>query len=510
MPNPCNAPSRTIFIGDNLDILRGINSDCVDLVYLDPPFNSDQTYAAPLDSEARGAEFKDVWTLDDMKEEWIDEIERRLPALFHLLNGAKLAGGESVAGYLTFMSVRLLELHRVLKPGGSVYLHCDDTAVHYLKGVMDAIFGIANYRNNIVWRRATSHNDPKRFGRVLDHLLYYAKEGAPPTWNADAVADAKDEDELRKAYPSADKRGRYRAADLTGPRHNAERGSPSTLPWKGYDVFAMNRVWSVPKTGKYAEYIEREFIPGYRSIDGVRERLDALDAAGLIRHPKSGKWPGLKRYEAADTGKPAQNFFGEPRGFTNYSTRSAEYTGWRTQKPVALLEKIIRASSNPGDLVLDPFCGCATACIAAEKLGRAWIGIDVAPQSAEVLTDRARRELQIPLNEGGGKGWEDWTPRILRAPPKRADETASPAADPQSDKALLYASQQGRCAGCEYALPLHVLTIDHITPRSKGGQDAIGNLQLLCHTCNAIKGSRSMEYLKSQLQAKGITAGGRR
>ncbi len=504
MPSDCNVPSRTIFIGDNLDILRGINSECVDLVYLDPPFNSDQTYAAPLDSEARGAEFKDVWTLSDMKEEWIDEIEIRLPSLFHLINGAKLAGGESVAGYLTFMSVRLLELHRVLKPTGSVYLHCDDTAVHYLKSVMDAIFGIGNYRNNIIWRRATSHNDPRRFGRVLDHLLYYSKS-ASPTWNGDDIADAKDDEELRKAYPSTDERGRYRSSDLTGARHNLKRGAPSTMPWKGYDVFAMNRVWAVPKTGKYAEYIEREFIPGYRSIAGVHERLDALDAAGLIRHPKSGKWPGLKRYQVADAGKPAQNLFTEPRGFTNYSASGAEYTGWRTQKPLALLEKIIKASSNPGDLVLDPFCGCATACIAAEKLGREWIGIDVAPQAAEVLTDRARRELQLPLDEGGEEsGWEDWTPRVLWDAPKRTDrETQSPA-DPQSDKALLYASQNRRCVGCEFELPLHVLTIDHITPRSKGGLDAIGNLQLLCHTCNAIKGNRSMEYLRSQLQVKGI------
>ena len=125
MPNVSNVPSRTIFIGDNLDILRGINSECVDLIYLDPPFKSDQTYAAPLDSEARGAEFDDVWTLDDMKQEWIDEIEYRRPALFFLINGAKLASGESMAGYLTFMSVRMLEIHRVLKPTGSIYLHCD-------------------------------------------------------------------------------------------------------------------------------------------------------------------------------------------------------------------------------------------------------------------------------------------------------------------------------------------------------------------------------------------------
>ncbi len=504
MPNPCNVPSRTIFTGDNLDILRGINSECVDLIYLDPPFKSDKTYAAPLDSEARGAEFDDVWTLDDMKQEWIDEIEYRRPALFHLINGAKLANGESMAGYLTFMSVRLLELHRVLKSTGSIYLHCDDTAVHYLKGVMDSLFGTGNYMNNIVWKRATSHNDPRRFGRILDHLLFYSKS-AKPVWNADAVSTPKSEEQMLTAYPSEDDYGRYRSDNLTGPRHNAERGSPSTLAWKTYDVYAMNRVWAVPKTGKYAEYIERNFIPGYRSIGGIHDRLDALDAVGLIHHPKKGKWPGLKRYAGADSGNLPQNLFVEPTGFTNYSTHREEYTGWRTQKPVALLERIIKASSNPGDLVLDPFCGCATACIAAEKLGREWIGIDIVPQAAQVLTDRARLELQIPLNDDDGNGWEDWTPLVLRDAPRRTDDLSfhSPI-DPRSDKELLYTSQERKCAGCEYELPLHVLTIDHITPRSKGGLDAIGNLQLLCHACNAIKGNRDMGYLKTQLQARGI------
>ncbi len=503
MANVCNARNRTIFIGDNLDILRGINSECVDLIYLDPPFNSDRTYAAPFDSEARGATFDDVWTLEDVKEEWIDEIEIRLPALLYIINGAKLASGESMAGYLTFMSVRLLELHRILKSTGSIYLHCDDSAVHYLKGVMDALFGAGNFLNNIVWRRATSHNDAKRYGRVLDHILFYSK-GGTTVWNAGAVAESKDEEELRKAYPSRDERGRFRPADLTGPRHDAQRGSASTLAWKEYDVFAMNRVWSVPKTGRYAEYIEREFIPGYRGISGIHERLDALNEAGLIHHPKTGRWPGLKRYADADIGRPVLNLFLEPTGFTNYSTRRAEYTGWSTQKPVALLERIIRASSNPGDLVLDPFCGCATACIASEKLGREWMGIDIVPQAAEVLTDRAKRELQIPIDDDSD-GWEDRTPIIRTEPPKRTDDvTLYRPADPQSDKELLYNTQQRLCRGCGYELPLHVLTIDHVRTRSKGGLDSISNLQLLCHTCNAIKGSRSMEYLKGQLQARGI------
>ena len=500
MPNACNVPNRTIFTGDNLDILRGINAECIDLIYLDPPFKSNRTYASPLDSEARGAEFDDVWTLDDMKQEWIDEVEYRRPSLFHLINGARLASDESMAGYLTFMSVRLLELHRVLKDTGSIYLHCDDTALHYLKGLMDAIFGPDNYRNNIVWRRATAHNDARRFGRILDHLLFYSA-GENPQWNEEAVAVPKSEEELRRAYPSTDERGRYRSDNLTGM--GASTGE-SGLAWHGYDVTARNRHWSVPRTGNYAEYIERNFIPGYRNIESVQQRLDDLDQAGLIYHPQRGIWPGLKRYADADTGNPPQNLFLTPRGFTNYSTRNPEYTGWRTQKPVALLERIIQASSNPGDMVLDPFCGCATACIAGERLGRQWIGIDKAPQAVAVLKGRAQRELQIPMPEVESRRWEDWTPTAQTAAPRRTDLALRHPANPQSDKELLYRSQNGKCKGCKYDLPLHVLTIDHITPRSRGGQDAIGNLQLLCHTCNAIKGNRGMEYLREELHRRGI------
>ena len=155
--------------------------------------------------------------------------------------------------------------------------------------------------------------------------------------------------------------------------------------------------------------------------------------------------------------------------------------------------------------MLDPFCGCATACIASEKLDREWIGIDIVPQAAQVLTDRAKRELQIPLADDDGNGWEDWTPIIRTARPRRTDDTTLHGpTDPRSNKELLYSSQQGKCVGCEYELPLHILTIDHITPRSRGGLDSIRNLQLLCHACNAIKGDRSMEYLKGQLQVRGI------
>ena len=495
MPNECNVPSRTIFTGDNLDILRGINSDCVDLIYLDPPFNSNRTYSAPLDSAARGAEFDDVWTLDDMKEEWVDEVELRMPALFHLINGAKLAHGESMAGYLTFMSVRLIELHRVLKPTGSIYLHCDDTAVHYLKGIMDALFGWQYLRAEIVWRRTSAHNDSRTFGRVTDRILFYSGQAGI---NVDDVRVPLDPDYVRQTYSREDERGVYRLGDLTAPRlGTGETGQP----WRGHDPNKSGRQWNAPLRGHYAAWIEEAVIPGYRSVASPLARLDALDEAGLIHHPPEGGIPRLKRYLGSNPGQAPSALWTD---ISPVGAHARERTGWRTQKPVALLERIIKASSDPGDLVLDPFCGCATACIAAEMLGRKWIGIDIAPQAADVLRDRARRELQIPLDDGNGNGWEDWTPSIRTEPASRTDLTLVHPTDLNAEKKLLYAAQQGRCIGCDYELPPHVLTIDHITPRSKGGLDARGNLQLLCHTCNAVKGNRSMEYLRTQLRQRGI------
>ncbi len=495
MANACNVPSRTIFTGDNLDILRGINSECVDLIYLDPPFNSNRTYAAPLDSEARGAEFDDVWTLSDMKEEWIDEIEHRMPAIFHLINGAKVAHSESMAGYLTFMSVRLLELHRVLKSTGSIYLHCDDTAAHYLKGIMDALFGWQNYRAGIIWKRTSAHNDSRRFGRVQDYILFYSRQGMI---NTDDIRIPLDPEYVGQFYRYEDERGVYRLGDLTA--QDASTGE-SGQPWKGHNPNNNNRHWSAPRTGLYAAWIENNLIPGYRNIASPLARLDALNDAGLIYHPPNQGMPALKRYLESNPGQVPTALWTD---ISPIGPRARERTGWRTQKPVALLERIVSASSNPDDLVLDPFCGCATACIAAEKLGREWIGIDILPQAAEVLRDRAKRELQIPLDDGSGKGWEDWTPFIRTDPTQRTDLTLLNPVDIKSEKELLYANQKGRCVGCEYELPLHVLTIDHIVPRSRGGLDSVGNLQLLCHTCNAIKGNRSMEYLKTQLRIKGI------
>ncbi len=376
-----------LYYGDNLEILRNreyFPDSCVDLIYLDPPFNSNRNYnvlfksESGSDSEAQITAFEDTWHWGETTEEtYIDLVqdapEKVSTAIKALLD---LIGRNQMMAYLVMMTVRLVELHRVLKPTGSLYLHCDDSASHYLKIVLDAIFSPTQFRNHITWRRATAHNDPKKFGRISDHILYYAK-GNNPVWNGDAVATQKTKEQLAAAYPSRDERGQYRSANLTGPLHNSSFGSPSTLPWRSYDVFALGRCWSVPKTGKYAEYIEENFIPNYRAITGIHERLEALDAAGLIHHPKKGRWPGLKRYKDADTGIAPQNIILDPIGFTNYSSQGGEKLGFQTQKPLALLEIITKASSNENDIVLDPFCGCGTTIAAAQKLNRRWLGIDI-------------------------------------------------------------------------------------------------------------------------------------
>ena len=498
----CNVPSRTIFTGDNLDILRGINSECVDLIiYLDPPFNSNRTYAAPLDSEARGAEFDDVWTLSDMKQEWLGEIELRRPALFHLINSAKLAHGESMAGYLTFMSVRLIELHRILKPNGSLYLHCDPHASHYLKVLMDALFGEQSYKAEITWRRTSAHNDSLSFGNVRDIILFYGPRARINTGN---IRVPLDPEYVERFYRFSDERGLYQLGDLTAPRKGT--GETGQI-WRGHDPNETGRQWNAPKSGAYAAWIEANIIRNYRSIRSPLARLNALDAAGLIQHTQDGV-PRLKRYLAGNRGQVPSNLWADIRPI---SANSRERTGWRTQKPLALLERVINASSRPGDLVMDPFCGCATACIAAEKLGRDWIGIDRLPQAVGVLRGRAERELQIPLTEAGEKAWQDWSIFIPQErPPQRTDSDLDllSVGEASEVRRFLYAKQQGCCAGCEHEIPLHVLTVDHINPRSRGGSNDISNLQLMDSTCNAIKGDRDMNYLRQRLRELGILRNG--
>ena len=384
---------QTLYYGDCLDWMGQWADECVDLIYLDPPFNSNADYSIifgdsnGVPAQVRG--FEDTWRWDAAAMERSNRLER---AVAHPAHGVArafrtLLGDSGMLAYLTYMAERLAEMRRILKPTGAIYLHCDDTAGHYLKVLMDNIFQPRNYLSDITWRRATSHNDAKRFGRIKDTILFYSKSDQF-TWLGDALRISLEAEDLAGKYPRTDARGRYYVGDLTGPRHSQNRDTPSSQPWREYDVFAMGRHWAVPRYGQYAKFISEEIIPGYSEITGIHERLEALDAAGLITHPTTGRWPGLKRYADADQGTPPQNIILKPTGFTNYNTRGGEYLEFPTQKPLALLDQLIRCASAEGDFVLDPFCGCGTTMVAAHDLDRQWAGIDISSAALDVVKSR--------------------------------------------------------------------------------------------------------------------------
>ena len=318
LPSHKYLSGNALVCGDNLDVLKELPDECIDLIYLDPPFNSNHNYVAAFGDRGRvDAQLRDIWR-------WTVETEnayQRLPHgnLLNAVNAVRLVSGEqsAMSAYAVFMGRRLAELHRVLKPTGSIYLHCDDAASHYLRLLMDSIFSESNMQKFLVWRRATSHNDSQRYGRNADHILFYRKS-SKVYWNGSAASTPKTDEQMATSYPSKDEYGRYRSADLTGASVTA---GESGKKWKRYDVSAMGRHWAPPKTAAYAEFIEKNFIPNYKQIEGVHARLDALDKAGLIHHPTTGKWPGLKRYAAAEQGNPPQSIILEPTGFTNYNKR---------------------------------------------------------------------------------------------------------------------------------------------------------------------------------------------
>ena len=490
---PAKAPApnwanQTIWTGDNLDIMRGMNSGSVDLIYLDPPFNSNRTYEAPIGSEAAGAAFKDTWALQDVDLAWHGEIAEREPALYSIIDAAGLSHGKGMKAYLIMMAVRLLEMRRILADTGSIYLHCDPTASHYLKGLMDAIFGAAQFRNEIVWKRTAGRSDAKRYGRVHDLVLYYAR-GDEATWNT--VYLPHDPAYVARAYrhDDGDGRGRWRSDQLTA---SGLRSGESGAPWRGVDPSDVGRHWATPVKGGISTFIiERGLIDGW-PLPGstVHERLDALDAAGMVHWPTRGKVPSLKRYLASTKGNALEDVFAD---IGKLEASAKEKVGYPTQKPLALLDRIIRASSNEGDVVLDPFCGCATACVAAEKLERQWVGIDVSPKAADLVRSRLQNEV--------GMFWQGAHREDV---PARTDLGELPRYNADQNKRTLYGRQEGQCNGCLTLFPYRNMTVDHVVPQAKGGGHHLDNLQLLCGACNSAKGTGTQEALVAKLQREGI------
>ena len=395
---------NTLYTGDNLFILTGMNSASVDLIYLDPPFNSKRTYSAPIGTKAAGASFKDMWSWDDVNEAYLERLITTHPTLFHYISAVGYIHGKPMQAYLAYMAQRILEMHRVLKDTGSIYLHCDPTASHYLKMIMDGVFGKNNFRNEVVWcYTRMAAKGQKKLSQAHDIILRYSK-GQNWIFNVD---------DIRLPYAEGSKRR------------------------EGY---TLNRLGS-----------------GYS-----KEGETVLNPLGKFPEDWIIDIPYL---------------------------RGKERTGYPTQKPLKLLKRIIRLSSNEGDVVLDPFCGCATTCVSAQHLGRKWIGIDIEEKARELVVTR--------LSDAGGL-FSDFVHRTDI--PKRTDIAVEKPSVPI--KKQLYKTQKGLCNGCYTEMAEYHLEIDHIVPKSKGGGDYKENYQLLCGHCNKVKGDKPMTYLVAKLKAR--------
>ena len=410
-----NFKNRTLFHGDNLDFLRGINTGTVHLIATDPPFNKSKDFHATPDSLAAGARFSDRWKWEtDVHQDWVDAIQDDWPAVWQVIQAARVASGQDMAAFLCWLGVRLMEMQRVLADNGTIYLHIDHTAHAWVKALMDGIFGRRNFRNEVVWCYSGASSPKYDFRRKHDTLLRYSKSGSY-VFNVE-FQPYNNPDVVRRASPKgvSEKRGMdYR---------------PEGMP--------LNDWWA--------------------------------DITQLINWHK-------------------------------------ERIGYPTQKPLALYERIIKASSNEGDIVLDPFSGCATTPIAAERLGRQWIGMDIWEGAYKAVHDRLIREGLAVEGESNDE-------QILTlgdvyystAPPVRTDDAAAaapalylrykipeppgPKMTRDEMKELLIHNDGQYCRGCNrfFDDPLY-LELDHNTPRADGGINHISNRILLCGPCNRIK-----------------------
>ena len=365
----------------------------VDLIYLDPPFNSNRTYSMIFNHggvTAQQKAYHDMWDFTDSTRQLVldfrDELDRwDLPDSFKAFMRAWISileGGNAddrkLLNYLMYMTQRLIRLRDILSPTGAIYFHCDPTASHYIKVLMDGVFGRRNFRNEITWQRTGAKGlNPKRYVRNCDRLLYYTRSGKR-TWNQQyepfepGYGDDWREDELW---------GRWDTADLTG----GKPGGPSAYePFHGV-LPATGRAWAPPLRAKFPPVLQRRLPSDYETLNQL-EKCKALDAAGLIYWPKKpGGKPRYKKYLSTLRGRYVSDLFAD---IPPIGAHAKERRGYDTQKPLALLERIVQASSNPGDVILDPFCGCGTSVEAAEKNGRKWIGIDISGDAVDEIRDR--------------------------------------------------------------------------------------------------------------------------
>jgi len=361
---------NTLYYGDNLKILREyIADESVDLIYLDPPFNSNRNYnvlfkdESGQDSDAQLTAFEDTWHWDLSAEStYYELVENATPEVSTMVGALReFIGTNQMMAYLVMMTARLIELHRVLKSTGSLYLHCDPTASHYLKIVLDSILGIQNFQNEIVWQRTSSHNDSKKWGAVHDIIFFYSKTSRF-LWNG--AFTEHDPEYVQKFYRFHDARGQHRHDHIIRSASMGYRPN-LTYEYKGY-------------TPEY----------GWRVI---KEKLEKLDEEDRIHWSSTGR-PYLKRYLHEQKGNPIKSVITD---IPPIGPKAQEKLGYPTQKPITLLERILEASSNEGDIVLDPFCGCGTTIHAAQKLNRQWLGIDITHLAIALQKYRLKNAFEL-------------------------------------------------------------------------------------------------------------------
>ncbi len=440
-----NWENRTLFHGDNLKFLRSMNSESVHLIATDPPFNKGRDFHATPDSLASGASFQDRWSwADDVDQEWVDQITDDFPKVMNVIQGSRNSYGDDMGAFLCFMAVRLIEMHRVLRIDGSIYLHCDPTASHYLKELLDAIFGRRNFVNEIVWCYNVGGKGKRSWARKHDIILFFSKT---KKYQFDGKAVGIPRDTGSKSF------GGKIGIDENGRSYQDK---------------------IVKKTGKiYRYYLDEPKIP-------------------------EDWWVGINSLQSG----------------------VKERTGYPTQKPLALYERIIKASSKEGDIVFDPFAGCATTCIAAERLGRQWVGIDIWDKVKDVVVDRLAKEGLIAPKYTRQTAVARQTLLFAKdlhftdTHPERTDDgeeavpflkTKLKVDEPKGKKMsraamldFLLEQNGSKCQGCDRQFDdPRYLELDHNTPRSDGGINHISNRVLLCSPCNRAK---SNQYTLSGLR----------
>ena len=435
-----NCKSQTVFLGDNLDIMRGLNRRIADAIITDPPFNSNRrhnhNFGTPPKTKSGQPKpgFDDAWTMDDLRAEEHELLHEQEPDLYHLCALARKMHSPGMQAYLIMMATRLLQCHELLKETGSLFLHCDPTANAYLRMMLDSIFGKQNFRNEIIWHYRRWTNASKAFQRMHDSILFYAKS--------------------EKAKFNIQ-------TELTA-----------------HKIKVVNRGWdsNVVRDGKLGK---------------VRQLL-VYNAAKAAEEMKKSKYDRIVMRDKVDPGSALPSVWID---IPYLASGAKERSGWGTQKPVELYSRMILASTNAGDVVLDPFCGCATTLVAAENAGRQWIGIDRDQCAGEMVVQQLTK-----LNEGS----EDWLRKVIVRDdlPVRTDAGKIPHYS--KHKTYLYEKQHGKCAGCGYPKESFALEIDHDIPRSKGGTDHISNLQLLCSRCNRRKGTDRLKHLRAKLRKEGL------